>query len=92
MIKYCPDVDSGVSLNLSHAATAAKPVGGKHLPPLAKDPAETVTMDDIDNHSSEEELEDIIGDKKKVGQENLVYTRRNIRPGARIILFISLVP
>lgn len=73
------NVDSGISLNLRSASK----LGGKsrQLPPLTKEPAAAAPlvdsmpprpleteMDDNDNHSSEEELEDIIGNSatKKV--------------------------
>jgi len=64
------NVDSGISLNLRSAAK----VGGRsrQLPPLMKEPVVPLVdvpeagPEDNDNHSSEEELEDIIGDKRKV--------------------------
>ena len=65
------DVDSGISLNLRSATK----VGGRsrQLPPLIKEsvvplmqePVSEAGPEDNDNHSSEEELEDIIGDKRK---------------------------
>jgi len=65
------NVDSGISLNLRSASK----VGGRsrQLPPLLKEPVvpmvvvpESGAPEDNDQHSSEEELEDIIGDKRKV--------------------------
>ena len=80
------DVDSGISLNLRSAAR----LGGRsrQLTPLAKEPvavffSETMIVgEDNDNHSSEEELEDIIGSaRKKVYVNGTVPTATKTAPG-----------
>ena len=83
---YVLDVDSGISLNLRSAAR----LGGRsrQLTPLVKEPVAVVfseTMivgEDNDNHSSEEELEDIIGSaRKKVYVNGTVPTAAKAAPG-----------
>lgn len=80
------NVDSGISLNLRSAAR----LGGRsrQLTPLAKEPvavffSETMIVgEDNDNHSSEEELEDIIGSaRKKVYVNGTVPTATKTAPG-----------
>ena len=96
-IFYFADLDSGVSLNLRSSGQGSGRGGRtKQLPSLSRGqpPAEAglgqgvtggqgVTIDpDTDNHSSEEELEDIIGVGKKVysGQQ-LQQGRVSIKSG-----------
>lgn len=61
------NLDSGISLNLRSSSQAARQGSSRQLPSLAQEPPQqfpSQQLDPDDNHSSEEELEDIIGTKK----------------------------
>lgn len=93
------NLDSGVSLNLRSGSQNQTSGRSRHLPSLARQPPEQKekmqdivnlpqmnkfpVLDDNDNHSSEEELEDIIGNsaKKKVYTSEVNPATSSIKSG-----------